>query len=120
MIAYSTTRPGDKLRIVGAGAPGFAELGDIVTVIACNGHNRADVVHDRTGEAAYFALTCGAQRLEPVPEPEEDPNLLITRTAPAWAWDIIDETLDMDSQSNAFDRNLRQEIAAALKAMEEL
>lgn len=64
MIEYSETKPGDKLRITGAGAPGFAALGDTVTVTECNGTNRCDVVHDATGESAYFALTCGAQRLE--------------------------------------------------------
>lgn len=66
MIDYKTTRPGDKLRITGMGAPGFAELGDIVTVESCNLQNRVDVVNDKTGERVYFALTCGAQRLEVV------------------------------------------------------
>jgi hypothetical protein len=65
MIDYATTKAGDKLRITGMGAPGFARLGEIVTVTACNGINRCDVVNER-GESAYFALTCGAQRLERV------------------------------------------------------
>jgi hypothetical protein len=64
MIDYSKTKAGDKLRITGMGAPGFAKLGDTVTVKSCNGNNRVDVVNDATGEEAYFALTCGAQRLE--------------------------------------------------------
>lgn len=64
MIEYSETNPGDKLRITGMGAPGFAKLGETVTVVECNGTNRVDVVHDITGATAYFALTCGAQRLE--------------------------------------------------------
>lgn len=68
MIDYSEIKPGDKLRITGMGAPGFAKLGDVVTVASCNGTNRCDVVHDETGDPAYFALTCGAQRLEPVEE----------------------------------------------------
>lgn len=63
MIDYSKLKVGDKLRITGMGAPGFAKLGDIVTVTNSNGTNRCDVVNDR-GESAYFALTCGAQRLE--------------------------------------------------------
>lgn len=67
MIDYATTKPGDKLRITGMGAPGFAMLGDIVTVVSTNGKNRVDVRHDATGKEAYFALTCGAQRLEPMP-----------------------------------------------------
>lgn len=65
MIDFATTKPGDKLKIVGAGAPGFAKLGDIVTVTKCNGTNRVDVIRE-DGESAYFALTCGAARLEPV------------------------------------------------------
>lgn len=66
MIDYGKIKEGDKLRIVGAGAPGFAKLGDIVTVRSCNGTNRCDVTHDESGDEAYFALTCGAARLEPV------------------------------------------------------
>lgn len=66
MIEYSKLSPGQKLRITGMGAPRFAKLGDIVTVKSTNGTNRCDVVHDATNEEAYFALTCGAQRLEPV------------------------------------------------------
>ena len=64
MIDYAKLNKGDKLKITGMGAKGFAELGDIVTVEKCNGHNRVDVVNDKTGKPAYFALTCGAQRLE--------------------------------------------------------
>ena len=47
------------------GAPGFASLGDIVEVVSTNGKNRCDVKR-ADGETAYFALTCGAQRLEPM------------------------------------------------------
>jgi hypothetical protein len=32
VIAFDKVKVGDKLKIVGAGAPGFAKLGDIVTV----------------------------------------------------------------------------------------
>lgn len=63
MIDYSKIMPGDKLRITGMGAPGFAKLGDIVEVVSTNGTNRC-VVKREDGETAYFALTCGAQRLE--------------------------------------------------------
>jgi len=65
MIDYAKIKPGDKLKIVGAGAPGFASLGDVVEVISTNGHNRCDVKRE-DGGAAYFALTCGAARLGPV------------------------------------------------------
>ena len=68
MIEYSNTKIGDKLRVTGMGALGFARLGDIVTVKKCTdkNHGRIDVVHDETGKEAFFVLTCGAQRLEPV------------------------------------------------------
>ena len=63
MIDYSKVNVGDKLRIVGAGAPGFANLGDTVEVMK-TGTNRVDVKRD-DGATAFFALTCGAARLEP-------------------------------------------------------
>lgn len=66
MIDYKALKVGDKLRIVGVGAPGFAKLGDVVTVESCNGRDRVDVRHDGDGGRAFFALTCGAARLEPV------------------------------------------------------
>ena len=68
MIDFSKVKAGDKLRITGMGAHGFALLGDIVTVKSCtpDNHGRCDVVHDQTGQESYFVLTCGAQRLEPV------------------------------------------------------
>ena len=67
MITYSKVKSGDKLRITGMGASGFAKLGDTVTVKSCTAenHGRCDVVHDETGAEAFFVLTCGAQRLEP-------------------------------------------------------
>ncbi len=67
MIDYSQIKKDDKLKIVGMGAPGFAKLGDVVTVVSCTADNngRCDVVNEN-GDEAYFALTCGAQRLEKV------------------------------------------------------
>jgi len=68
MIDYSKIKPGQKLRITGMGAPGFAKLGDVVTVKSCTSKNngRCDVVHDESGREAFFVLTCGAQRLEEI------------------------------------------------------
>lgn len=71
MIDYGKVKAGDKLKIVGAGAPGFAKLGDIVEVVSTNGVNRCDVKR-ADGETAYFALTCGAHRLELVEETPMD------------------------------------------------
>lgn len=65
MIDFKTIKAGDKCRIVGMGAPGFAELGDVVTIDRVR-DMRVDVTHTKTGEEAFFALTCGAQRLEKV------------------------------------------------------
>ncbi len=64
MIEFDKVKVGDKLRIVGAGAPGFAALGDVVEVTA-TASRRVDVKRS-DGKTAYFALTCGAARLEPV------------------------------------------------------
>ena len=47
----------------------------------------------------------------------EHHTTLITRSAPAWAWSVIDETLAMDAQSSAFDPELREKIGRALQAM---
>jgi hypothetical protein len=63
-IEFEKVKVGDKLRVVGAGAPGFARLGDVVTVTHTY-PRRVDVVRE-DGETAFFALTCGAARLEPV------------------------------------------------------
>jgi hypothetical protein len=41
----------------------------------------------------------------------------ITRTAPAWAWEVIDATLALDVQSSAFDQGLRAEISKAHTAL---
>jgi hypothetical protein len=64
MIDFKTARVGDKVRVVGMGAPGFAALGDTLTITEV----RPDRVYaQRTdGESAFFALTCGASRLEAV------------------------------------------------------
>lgn len=70
MIDHAQIKTGDRLRIVGAGAPGFAQLGDVVTVVSTDGKQRCDVKRE-DGAEAYFALTCGAARLEIV-EPQTD------------------------------------------------
>jgi len=44
-------------------------------------------------------------------------NEVVSRSAPRWAWEMIDETLAMDAQSKAFDANLRQSIGEANAAM---
>ena len=44
-------------------------------------------------------------------------NEIVTRSAPRWAWDIIDETLAMDERSKAFDQETREDIGTATTAM---
>lgn len=60
MIDYAKMRRGDILRIIGAGAPGFCELGDLVRVTATN--QNGVWVEDRHGKE--FVFNCGAARLE--------------------------------------------------------
>ena len=45
---------------------------------------------------------------------------VVTRRAPRWAWEIMDETLSMDMCSPAFGQELRDEIMRACKAVEEI
>lgn len=90
MIDYATTNPGDRLRITGMGAPGFANLGDIVEVVECTpvNHGRCKVRHLRTGDTAEFVLTCGAQRLEHIYRDSDGRPCsldVLCRREPAWA-----------------------------------
>jgi hypothetical protein len=71
MIKYDDVAIGDELEITGMGAPGFAELGDVVTVTKNNGKDKL-YAKRADGEEAFFALTCGAQRLKPVNETSGD------------------------------------------------
>jgi hypothetical protein len=48
---------------------------------------------------------------------DDHQNELVSRSAPRWAWDTIDETLDMDRRSTAFTADLRDTIGAAVDAM---
>jgi hypothetical protein len=63
VIDYANVQRGDILRLVGAGAPGYAKLGDLlrVTEVFPNGVK----VEDRRGEPCEFVFNCGAARLEP-------------------------------------------------------
>ena len=63
MIQYSKTYVGDILKIVGAGAPGYAALGELVRVVEV--HSQSVFVENRDGERVEFIFNCGAARLEP-------------------------------------------------------
>jgi len=63
MIDYSQTRVGDILKIVGAGAPGYAVLDELVRVVEV--HLNSVLVENRDGGRAEFLYNCGSARLEP-------------------------------------------------------
>ena len=63
MINYDETKVGDILKIVENGAPGYAELNDMVRVTEV--HKNSVKVENRDGEPREFLYNCGAARLEP-------------------------------------------------------
>ena len=80
MIEYSEVERGDILRLGGAGAPGWSELGDLVRVLR---RKKLGVrVEDKHGEPMEFVFNCGAARLEatewrddfPAEPPDEAPT----------------------------------------------
>lgn len=62
MIDYSKVKKGDVLRLVGAGAPGYANLGDLLRVTEVSANSVK--VEDKRGEPCEFVFNCGAARLE--------------------------------------------------------
>ena len=63
MIDYAKTQPGDVLRLVNLGAPGWAKVGDLVRVKAVQ--RNGVTVEDKHGKECDFVFSCGADRLEP-------------------------------------------------------
>ena len=63
MIIYAETQVGDIVRVVGAGAPGYAKNGDLLRVREV--HANSVKVEDRDGAPCEFLYNCGAARLEP-------------------------------------------------------
>ncbi len=74
MIDYAETKVGDVLKIIGAGAPGYAKNGDLVRVLQV--HRNSVKVEDRDGESVEFLYNCGAARLEPTEWKEDFPEPL--------------------------------------------
>ena len=62
MIDFKTVKVGQKVKVVGAGAPGFAALGEELEITKVES-NRVYAKRE-DGEEAFFALSCGAARLE--------------------------------------------------------
>lgn len=67
MIDFAKAFVGQKVRVIGMGAPGFANIGDVLEITRVEPHKVFAKRDD--GEEAFFALTCGAARLEPLQEP---------------------------------------------------
>lgn len=63
MIEYDKTNRGDILKLVGEGAPGFGNLGDLVRVL--DRTKLGVMVENKHGEKCEFVYNCGAARLEP-------------------------------------------------------
>ncbi len=63
MIEYDKVQRGDILKLVGAGAPGYAKLGDLLRITEV--HHNSVSVEDRDGKPCEFIYNCGAARLEP-------------------------------------------------------
>lgn len=72
MIEYTTTRRGDILKVVGAGAPGSFQLGDLVRVKEA--HANSVLVEDRDGTEVEFLYNCGAARVEPTEWRDDFPS----------------------------------------------
>ena len=76
MIVYSETKQGDILKIVGRGAPGVYEMGELVRVTKVNVNGV--FTENRSAVSCEFVFNCGAARLEPTewkndfPEPPAD------------------------------------------------
>lgn len=62
MIDFKTIKVGNKVKVVGAGAPGFAKLGETLEITKVESNHVYAKRED--GEEAFFALTCGAARLD--------------------------------------------------------
>jgi hypothetical protein len=62
-IKYAETKRGDILKIVGAGAPGYAKNGELVRVLEVR--KEGVTVENKDGQPCEFFFNCGAARLEP-------------------------------------------------------
>lgn len=72
MIKYDETEVGDILRVVGAGAPGTYDLGELVRVTEV--HANSVTTENRDGKPCEFLYNCGAARLEPTEWKKDFPS----------------------------------------------
>lgn len=79
-------------------------------------------LEEHDAEQAYITARCEAGLCDhddcKDPEGRAYMDEIVDRSAPRWAWEIIDETLDMDAVSSAFSGDLREGIRRALMAMQ--
>lgn len=81
MIDYEKTNRGDILRLVGAGAPGYGKLGDLMRVVE---RTRLGVLcENKHGAQVEFVYNCGAARLEATEWTNDFPEEAVTSAAPS-------------------------------------
>ena len=73
MIEYEKVQKGDILEITGAGASGYARLGDLVRVVEV--HKNSVNVENRDGKPCEFFYNCGAARLKETEWKSDFPTL---------------------------------------------
>ena len=66
MIDFAKIEVGTIVEVVGMGAPGFAEIGDILKITQVEPNKVFAFRSD--GKEVFFAITCGASRLSLVEE----------------------------------------------------
>ena len=73
MIEYDKVKKGDILKLSedGAGAPGYADKGDLLRITET--FPNAVEVENKHGKKVEFAYNCGAARLEPTEWKEDFP-----------------------------------------------
>ena len=74
MIDYEKVGIGDILEITGAGAPNYAEVGDIVRVTKKS--KNGVFVENRDGKECEFLFNCGAKRLKETEWKNDFPELI--------------------------------------------
>jgi hypothetical protein len=72
MIDFTKTERGDIVKVVGTGAPGYANLGDLLRVVKVS--SNSVTVEDKDGMTAEFVFNCGAARLEETEWKKDFPN----------------------------------------------
>ena len=72
MIDFAKVQRGDIVRVVGAGAPGYAKIGELLRVTEV--HRHSIYVENRDGKNAEFLFNCGAARLEETEWKGDFPN----------------------------------------------